>query len=74
MHQNINKRNNRAIEIKAACELPFFHCELVNFHFSFLCQDANMPGSKFLKKCCSSSKKQISTKSNIEWRAKLVDH
>ena len=29
--------------------------------FTFLCQDTNMAGSSFVKKCCNSSKKQIST-------------
>ena len=36
-----------------------------------------MPGSDFVKKkCYNSSKKQISTISNTEWkwRAKIVDH
>ena len=38
------------------------------------CQDTNMPGSNFVKKCCKSSKKQINTISNTEWRVILVDH
>ena len=33
-----------------------------------------MPGSNFVKKCCKSSKKQINTISNTEWRVILVDH
>ena len=73
MDQNINKRKGRVI--KTVCEIPFYFSMwlISGFFLSFVkiptCQDQN-----FWKKCCNSSKKQISSISNTKWRAKLVDH
>ena len=61
--------------IKTVCELPFYLSMslILGFFLSSVkiqtCQDQT-----FTKNCCSSSKKEISTISNIEWRAELVDH
>ena len=68
-----NKQKCRAI--KTVTEVLFFL--LIRLISGFFLSSFKIPAFQdqtLSKKCCNFSKKQISTISNTEWRAQLVDH
>ena len=72
VHGNINKRNSCAI--KTVCELPsYLPMWLISWFFLSSVEIQTCQDQTLSEKCCKSSKKQISTIPNTEWRAKLVD-
>ena len=62
VHQNINKRNSCGI--KTVCELPFYLPMLLLSFFFLPLSRYKHARIKLCQKCCSSSKKQISTAQN----------